>query len=83
MNLGQGYIFTGICDSVHRGRHAWLGGMHVRGVWQGVHAWPGACMAGACMAGGMHGWGRGGHAWGGVCNTHAPHADTTATAHGQ
>ena len=47
------------------------GGMHGRGVW---------------MAGGMRG---GGHAWpvgcvvGGVCGTHAPRADTTATAYGQ
>ena len=54
--LGQGYIFTGVCDSVHRGAacmaggHACCevcmagGGMHGRG-----HAW-----LGACMVGGMH-----------------------------
>ena len=44
--LGQGYIFTGVCDSVNRGAcvvdagagHAWLlrGGMH--GGWGGGHA---------------------------------------------
>ena len=34
--LRQGYVFTGVCDSVHRGGHAWQ-----RGVW-----WQGACVAG-------------------------------------
>ena len=73
--LGQGYIFTGVCDSVHMGGmrgcrgHSWQGGMH--GCW-------GACMVGwggvcgcwghAWLAGGMHGcWGAcmvaGGHVW--------------------
>ena len=45
--LGQGYIFTGVCDSVHRGGgHAWLLGGHA---WLlgGVCGW-GVCM-GACM----------------------------------
>ena len=62
--LGQGYIFTGVCDSVHRGR-----GMHgCRGVCMvaGGCAWlPGACMvAGGCgCGGGMHGCQGGGHAW--------------------
>ena len=72
--LGQGYIFTGVCDSVHRGR-----GMHgCRGVCMvaGGCAWlPGACMvAGGCgCGGGMHGC-QGGmrgcrgsmHCWGGM-----------------
>ena len=80
--LGQGYIFTGICDSVHRG------GMHGQGVCMagGVHGW------GVCMVGGMHGrgcawWGvcmAGGHVWhGGMHDMHAPLADTTAMACGQ
>ena len=56
MKLRQGYVFTGVCDSVH------LGGGHVR---QG-----GACMAmgaymvkrGVCVTkGGMHD--ERGHAW--------------------
>ena len=52
--LRQGYVFTGICDSVHRGAYVAMG-----------HAW-GACMVGGgihgrgCMVGGRH---RGGHAW--------------------
>ena len=58
--LGQGYIFTGICDSVHGGMHGCRGGacmvrgcMVVGGVHgSGGHAW----LRGACMvAGGMHG----------------------------
>ena len=59
--LGQGYIFTEVCDSVHRG-----GGVHGRGgcAWRGVHD------------GGVHGRGcvRGrGHAWqGGMRDSHAP-----------
>ena len=61
--LGQGYIFTGVCDSVHRrgGGLVWLGGGMCG---RGGYAWlgEGACMAGgegACMAGG-HAWlGRG------------------------
>ena len=50
--LGQGYIFTGICDSVKGGMH---GGGHV---WQGVCAWGGG-MHGwvACVVGGVHGKG--------------------------
>ena len=57
--LGQGYIFTGVCDSVHRGGHVWL--------WEGMHG-GGACMDvrcawlwGACMVVGGHAW------WGGAC----------------
>ena len=61
--LGQGYIFTGVCDSVHRGGHAWLpgracvvaggcawlpGGMH--GCWE--HVW----LLGVCMVAGGHAW---------------------------
>ena len=26
MKLGQGYVFTRVCDSVHRGGGAWSGG---------------------------------------------------------
>ena len=53
--LGQGNVFTGICDSVHGG-HVWLPG-GVCGCWgacvvAGGHAWlPGAFM----VAGGVHG----------------------------
>ena len=52
--LGQGYVFTGVCDSVHRGGRAWLkGGCVVVG---GVHGYWGACVVA---------WG---HAWlGGMC----------------
>ena len=71
--LGQGYIFTGVCDSVHRGGRAWLwegmpggGGMHGCGVCMvvgGMHGCGRACMVG----GGMHGC-RGCAWWqGGVC----------------
>ena len=86
--LGQGYIFTGVCDSVRGG---------VRG--QGAYVVGGMHGQGACMAwGGMHGQGGlcgGGHVWqgggacvaGGVCVWHAPGhtplADTTATAYSQ
>ena len=77
--LGQGYVFTGVCDSVHRGAcmvaGGGVGGMHgCQGhAWLlGVHGCQGACI----VAGGMCGsWGtcmvagggmhgcRGGHAW--------------------
>ena len=78
--LRQGYIFTGVCDSVHgeggsvggRGGHAWQGGR----VWQGEHARQGACVAGGYVwKEGIHGRGAcmsgaciaGGHMWqGGV-----------------
>ena len=53
--LGQGNVFTSVCDSVHRGWCAWRGVCVAVGVgghvWLGGHAWPG----------GMCGWG--GHAW--------------------
>ena len=51
MKLGQGYIFTGVCDSVHRGAcmaggMCAQGGMHGQGgmcglghAWQGWHVW--------------------------------------------
>ena len=64
--LQQGYVFTGVCDSVHRG---WGGGvcMHGRGGMCG--GWGmrgrGVCMVGVCM----HGWGAcvvGRHVWQGV-----------------
>ena len=45
--LRQGYVFIGICDSVHRGGCAWPGG--------GGHAWLGVCVAGGVWQGGMHG----------------------------
>ena len=56
--LGQGYIFTDVCDSVHRGGP---GGVHGRG----VHGW--GCMAG----GGVHGRGVC-MAGGGMRDSHAP-----------
>ena len=49
--LRQGYVFTGVCDSVHGGGgRAWQGEACMAG---------GVCMVGgaACMAGGMHGSG--------------------------
>ena len=59
--LRQGYIFTGMCDSVHRGGGAWSGG-----------AWPGGCMVpggGCAWSRGMPGLGEclvlGGGAWSG------------------
>ena len=77
----EGYVFTLVCHSVHRGAcmaggQAWLGAMHGGGgCVAGEHVWQGgACMAWGhvwwgCMAGGMHG---GGHAWqGGVCGREA------------
>ena len=69
--LGQGYIFTGVCDSVNRGGMrgcCWgvaLGGMvaleGVCMVAQGGHAW---LLWEGCMAalGGVHGC-SGGHVW--------------------
>ena len=48
--LREGYVFTGVCDFVHRGACMVVGGVHGCG---------GACVVvGVCMvAGGMHGWG--------------------------
>ena len=75
----EGYIFTGVCDSVNRGGCAWfyLGGM--RGfIWGGMHGFiRGACVVlfgGVCVVlfggsvrgfirGGMHGFIWGGHVW--------------------
>ena len=42
--LRQGYIFTGICDSVHIG-HAWPGGRPWLG---GMHGKRGGCITGGC-----------------------------------
>ena len=60
--LGQGYVFTGVCDSVHRGgMHGCLGGVH--GCW-------GVCVVagGACMVARGHAWLLGGvHGCGGAC----------------
>ena len=50
-NSGCGKVMFHRCLSVHRGKHAWQGGMRGRGhVWQGVCivggcAWQGGCMA--------------------------------------
>ena len=55
--LRQGYVFTGVRNSVHRGAcvaggHVWQGGVHGRGrVWQG---W-GMCGRGQASQGGLHG----------------------------
>ena len=84
--LGQGYIFTGVCDSVHRGGACVAGGGGVRG--RGACVAVGACMAGGvCVAGGCAWWGvyvagRGGvhGGGGGLRDMHGPRADTTATA---
>ena len=64
--LGQGYIFTGVCDSVNRGDAWLLGGVRgcswgsMRGCSQGGMR---GCSGGACMVapGGMHGC-----SWGGM-----------------
>ena len=62
-SLREGYVFTGVCDSVNRGGHAWLlQGGHV---WLLLGGWAcmvarGACVVaprGACMVA------LGGHAW--------------------
>ena len=67
--LGQGYIFTGICDSVQGGACIVAGGMCGCGgcAWLqgGMRGWGG----GVWLWWGMHGGG-GGHAWwqgGGMC----------------
>ena len=65
MKLRQGYVFTGICDSVHEGDMHSRDDLHSRGVCVagGMH-YKGACMTEACVAGGVHGRG---HAWQGSC----------------
>ena len=56
MKLREGYVFTGVCDSVHGGRgRAWLPGVH--GCWgacvvAGGHVW----LQGACMVARGHAW---------------------------
>ena len=61
--LREGYVFTGVCDSVHRGGCAWLhGGWHpwlLGGVWLGVCVW--LCGGHASLLGGA--WLRGWHVW--------------------
>ena len=60
MKFGQGYIFTGICDSVHRGvlsQHA------LQVVSQ--HALQGGAIP-ACIAGGIPACLAGGQVWGGL-----------------
>ena len=42
--LGQGYIFTGVCDSVHRGACMVAGGGHVWLLVGGMHGCSGPCM---------------------------------------
>ena len=66
MKLGQGYIFTGVCDSVHGG------GMH--GCQGGVHRCRGACVVmgegewvHGCRGGGVHGCRGCAWLWGGTC----------------
>ena len=66
--LRQGYVFTGVCDSIGGGRgHAWQG-VYVAG---GIRWGEGACVAGGhawqgvCMSRGQA-W-QGGHAWQGAC----------------
>ena len=53
--MGQGYIFTGVCDSVHRGVRAWSGGVCMV---RGMHG-PGGCNwsggGGVCLVRGP-GW---------------------------
>ena len=39
--LGQGYIFTSVCDSVHRGGGAWSGGVWSWGVHGAGEVWSG------------------------------------------
>ena len=43
----EGYVFTGVCHSVHRG-HAWL-------LWGGMHGCSRGGMCG-CSGGGVHAW---------------------------
>ena len=73
----QGYIFTGVCDSVHRGAICGQGVGVWGGVGGGMRGSGGVydrevCVAGVCMAGGHVWWGTcmvGGHAWpGGMCD---------------
>ena len=92
-SLGQGNIFTPVCHSVHRGGHAWPGGMHAWGHWvymAGGHAYLGSM----CGQGGVHGrggacagWGAcvaGGCAWqmaGGVCVPGGPYPPSPILEH--
>ena len=52
MKLGKGYIFTGICDSIHRGG-AWSGGVCSWG--EGVPGPGGVCFRGGVPGGGTSG----------------------------
>ena len=61
--MRQGYVFTGVRNSVHRvgGMRGRGGGMHGRGACMaGGHAWQGACMAGGII------WQCWGHVWQGA-----------------
>ena len=60
--LGQGYIFTGMCDSVHRGVHGPGEGCMVLGECLGG-AWSRAAWSRGCTGGALSGWG----AWSGGC----------------
>ena len=48
--LREGYVFTGVCDSVNRGAcmvprgHAWLWGGDVHGCLGGMHGCRGVCV---------------------------------------
>ena len=56
----EGYVFRRVCHSVHSRGNAWQEGGSVGGMCgRGGHAWGdmhgrGACVVGACMAGGLH-----------------------------
>ena len=73
--LGQGYIFTGVCDSVHGGGGGWgwYPSMHCR--WYPSMPCSRGCAIPACLAGGVpapggclvQGGCSGGGAWSGGC----------------
>ena len=79
----EGYVFTPVCHSVHRGRGVCMagGGGHV---WQGGMV-GGMCGRGACVVGAMHGGGpcmagacvAGRHAWQGAYMARMPPEVTT------
>ena len=65
MKLGQGYIFTGVCDSVHRGGGLLPGGSALGGPGPGGSApgWGGCLVQGCAWSGG---------AWSGGCLVETP-----------
>ena len=59
-SFGQGYIFTGVCDSVHRGGVSNPGGIWSRGVSQIFRGWGGRCLTwGGVWSGGVSNFGEG------------------------